>query len=31
MTEADLLDLGKNIELVGQLDEITVFPILMDN
>ena len=26
--EADLLDLGKNIELVGQLDEITVFPIL---
>lgn len=28
--EADLLDLGKNIELVGQLDEITVFPILID-
>lgn len=26
--EADLLDLGKNIERVGQLDEITVFPIL---
>ena len=26
--ESDLLDLGKNIELVGQLDEITVFPIL---
>lgn len=29
--EADLIDLGKNIELVGQLDEITVFPILTDN
>ena len=28
--EADLIDLGKNIELVGQLDEITVFPILID-
>ena len=28
--EADLYDLGKNIELVGQLDEITVFPILFD-
>ncbi len=28
--EADLFDLGKNIELVGQLDEITVFPILID-
>ena len=27
--EADLIDLGRNIELVGQLDEITVFPILM--
>ncbi|MCE2463710.1 MAG: ParB N-terminal domain-containing protein [Dehalococcoidia bacterium] len=27
--EADLLDLGKNIELVGQLDEITVFPIMI--
>ncbi len=26
--EADLYDLGKNIELVGQLDEITVFPIM---
>lgn len=26
--EADLIDLGKNIEQVGQLDEITVFPIL---
>ena len=29
--EADLFDLGRNIELVGQLDEITVFPILVDN
>ncbi len=29
--EADLVDLGKNIELVGQLDEITVFPILADS
>ena len=28
--EADLIDLGKNIEAVGQLDEITVFPILTD-
>lgn len=28
--EADLYDLGKNIELVGQLDEITVFPILFN-
>ena len=27
--EADLIDLGRNIELVGQLDEITVFPILV--
>ncbi len=27
---ADLIDLGKNIALVGQLDEITVFPILID-
>jgi len=26
--EADLIDLGRNIEQVGQLDEITVFPIL---
>lgn len=26
--ESDLIDLGKNIALVGQLDEITVFPIL---
>ena len=25
--EADIRDLGENIELVGQLDEITVFPI----
>ena len=29
--EADLLDLGGNMVLVGQLDEITVFPILMDD
>ena len=29
--ESDLLDLGRNIEQVGQLDEITVFPILNDN
>ena len=28
--EADLYDLGKNIEVVGQLDEIIVFPILFD-
>ena len=28
--EADLIDLGKTIEMVGQLDEITVFPILMN-
>ena len=26
--EGDLVDLGNNIKLVGQLDEITVFPIL---
>ena len=26
--EADLVDLGKNIELLGQFDEITVFPLL---
>lgn len=26
--EGDLRDLGRNIELLGQLDEITVFPIL---
>ena len=26
--ESDLLDLGRNIEQVGQLDAITVFPIL---
>ena len=29
--EADLLDLGGNMALVGQLDEITVFPILTDD
>ena len=28
---ADLLDLGGNMALVGQLDEITVFPILTDD
>jgi hypothetical protein len=29
--ETDLFDLGKNMAEVGQLDEITVFPILIDN
>lgn len=29
--EADLADLGKNIELLGQFDEITVFPLLVDD
>ncbi len=29
--EGDLIDLGKNMQVVGQLDEITVFPILIDN
>ncbi len=29
--EADLIDLGKNMAQVGQLDEITVFPILIDD
>lgn len=29
--EADLIDLGRNIVEVGQLDEITVFPILIDD
>ena len=29
--ESDLLDLGRNIKQVGQLDEITVFPILNAN
>ena len=29
--EADLLDLGGNMAVVGQLDEITVFPILTDD
>ena len=28
--EADIRDLGENIKHVGQLDEITVFPILQD-
>ena len=28
--EADLIDLGRNMAQVGQLDEITVFPILMN-
>ncbi|MXY60195.1 MAG: hypothetical protein F4Y96_07075, partial [Chloroflexi bacterium] len=26
--ESDLMDLGRNIELLGQFDEITVFPLL---
>ena len=29
--EDDLIDLGRNIAQVGQLDEITVFPILIDD
>ncbi len=29
--ESDLMDLGRNIEEVGQLDAITVFPILADD
>ena len=29
--EADLIDLGRNMAQVGQLDEITVFPILVDD
>ena len=29
--EDDLIDLGKNIEQVGQLDAITVFPLLTDD
>lgn len=29
--EADLMDLGKNVELLGQFDEITVFPLLTDD
>jgi ParB-like chromosome segregation protein Spo0J len=29
--EEDLIDLGKNMESIGQLDEITVFPILQNN
>jgi len=29
--EEDLVDLGKNMDLIGQLDEITVFPIILDN
>ena len=29
--EADLIDLGRNMVEVGQLDEITVFPILIDD
>ena len=28
--ESDLLDLGKNIEVMGQLDEIAVFPVVTD-
>ena len=29
--EADLIDLGRNMAQVGQLDEVTVFPILIDD
>ena len=29
--EADLIDLGRNMAQVGQLDEITLFPILIDD
>ncbi|MBA7474443.1 hypothetical protein ES707_09796 [subsurface metagenome] len=29
--EEDLIDLGKNIQLIGQLDEITVFPIVLND
>lgn len=29
--EEDLMDLGKNMQSIGQLDEITVFPILFDD
>ena len=29
--DADLADLGKNIAMVGQLDEVTVFPFLIDD
>jgi hypothetical protein len=29
--EKDLIDLGKNMELIGQLDEVTVFPIILTN
>ena len=29
--EEDLIDLGRNIEQIGQLDEITVFPIVRDD
>ncbi len=29
--ESDLFDLGRNIQQVGQLDEITVFPIVNDD
>ena len=29
--ESDLLDLGKNIELLGQFDEISVFPLLRED
>ena len=29
--KVDLIDLGRNIVQVGQLDEITVFPILLDD
>lgn len=29
--DEDLIDLGKNMELIGQLDEVTVFPIILGN
>lgn len=29
--EEDLIDLGKNMQLIGQLDEITVFPIVSND
>lgn len=29
--EADLIDLGRNMAQIGQLDEITIFPILLDD
>ena len=29
--ETDLMDLGRNIELLGQFDEITIFPLLRED